>query len=631
MCLAAMLPSVQAQPSDSLLTALLSNPVSVAESEVALARTRTSHVTVLTAEDLEAFGFTTLAEAVQQLAGIYVAYDHAYAYLGVRGLGLTSDYNSRLTVAIDGVSTREFVFGSSLTERGLGIPLSAIERIEVLRGPGTLEYGSGAMVMVIHIVTRTSARLPRLGAQVLADAYRAFDGNVSYTRKTERDDLVLMGQGFRAPGRTYRFNHDEVGPYTSNFDLEEAYGFFARYQREGTVLSMMHSRRHKDVPTAPFETRTDAPTIQRDQTTQVRLRHTRPLRESLHLTADASAHWYGFSGDYPYATDEGLHYQTKDFGEAARYTLSAETRYATAEGNTWTLSSSFVHHPALRYRIEDRVNGNENGRSSMSVASTALSGEWQLAPRVMARAGGQIEWNSFASNTRFAPEAGLVYSAADQATFRVFYAHTYRLPSFYETLQADAATRLVAESGNALELTASIALSPTLHLDVGAYVSRFNNLIRARLDDSGMDAYENNTDVELRGVEVSLHRRVSHRSYVYANYAFNAPRVSRGLALPNSPRHLARAGGWSRWGPWLASTHWRLEGPRSTLRNLETQAYLVGDFKASLTLSTQLTLNATLFNVLNATYDHPGGHDHLMNSIPQAGRSAGLGLTLQVR
>lgn len=629
--LAVAVTPASAQPADSLLTALLSSTVSVAESEVALARTRASHVTILTAEDLEAFGFTTLADAVQQLAGIYVAYDHAYAYLGVRGLGLTSDYNSRLIVAIDGVSTKEYVFGSSLTERGLGIPMSAIERIEVVRGPGTLDYGSGSMVMVINIVTRSAARMPRLGAHVRLDAFQSLDGNLTFTRSTDRDDFVVVGQGYRAPGRTYRFTHRLEGPYRSSFDAEEAQGFFARYQRDRTLVSILHSQRDKDVPTAPFETRTDLPTVQRDQTTQVRVWHSKPVGESLDVTAEASAHWYAFSGDYPYSTDAGLPYWSKDFGHASRYSVSAEALYASPEGNTWTLKSSFVRHPELHYRSEDMDGGDVHNHGSMSVASAAALGEWRLWPRLMARAGGQVEWNSFASTTRFAPEAGIIYALADEATFRLLYAHTYRLPSFYETLQADPATGLVAESGNALEFTLSAALTPTLRLDAGAYVSRFRNLIRARLDDASMDAYDNSTDVELRGIEVSLHRRLGSTSYWYANYALNAPRLMRGAPLPNSPRHLVRTGGWARWAPWLISSQWRLEGPRTTLEGPKTSTYLLGDLKASLNLKSYLTLNFTLTNLFDTPYTHPGGHDHLMNTIPQPGRSAGVGLTLQVR
>lgn len=631
MCLAVSIPMASAQPADSLLTALLNSPVSVAESEAALARTRSAHLTVLTSEDLVAFGITTLAEAVQQLAGIYVAYDHAYAYLGVRGLGLTSDYNSRLIVAIDGVSTKEFVFGSSLTERGLGIPLSAIERIEVVRGPGTLDYGSGSMVMVINIVTRSSARMPGLGAQLRADQFRALDGHLTLTHKTDRSDLVVIGQGFHAPGRTYTFNHDIAGPYSSSFDLEEALGFFARYQRDRTLVSVLHSRRSKDVPTAPFETNIDSPTVQRDQTTQVRVRHSIPVRDRLGLNTEASAHWYDFSGLYPYTDEDGLPYVSEDFGHAARYTASAEALYATPLGNTWTVKTSFVHHPSISYRTENMGEDDQRDRTSMSVVSATLLGERQLWPRLMARAGAQLEWNSLAKDTRLAPELGLVYALSDRAMFRLLYAHTYRLPSFYESLQANSAAHLVAETGHAFEATASAALSEHVRLEAGAYVSRFYNLIRARLDEASMDVYDNTTDVTLRGIEVSLNRRQGHTSYIYANYAWSAPAVTRGAPLPNSPRHLARAGGWMRWNPIRLGSHWRLEGPRTTRMGSDTPTYLLGDVKASVELNRFATLHLTLSNVLNTPYVHPGGHDHLLNTIPQPGRTAGAGLTLQVQ
>jgi iron complex outermembrane receptor protein len=60
-----------------------------------------SAVSILSAEDIRAFGWRTLADALRSLQGFTVTDDHTYAYAGVRGVSVPGDYRSRFQVLID--------------------------------------------------------------------------------------------------------------------------------------------------------------------------------------------------------------------------------------------------------------------------------------------------------------------------------------------------------------------------------------------------------------------------------------------------------------------------------------------------------------------------------------------------
>src|ERR1700747_2424257 len=45
-------------------------------------------VTIITSEDIQRYGYQTLADLLRNVRGFYVSYDHNYSYLGVRGYGL---------------------------------------------------------------------------------------------------------------------------------------------------------------------------------------------------------------------------------------------------------------------------------------------------------------------------------------------------------------------------------------------------------------------------------------------------------------------------------------------------------------------------------------------------------------
>lgn len=61
-----------------------------------------SEVTVITASEIHAMGYHTLADALRWVRGLYVSDDRNYSYLGVRGLQRPGDYNNKVLLAIDG-------------------------------------------------------------------------------------------------------------------------------------------------------------------------------------------------------------------------------------------------------------------------------------------------------------------------------------------------------------------------------------------------------------------------------------------------------------------------------------------------------------------------------------------------
>ncbi|MDR2092416.1 MAG: TonB-dependent receptor [Azoarcus sp.] len=116
------------------------------------AQTMPHHLDIIRREDIEASTAQTVGELLSLLPNMHLrSYDgnDRDASIDIRGMGDTAVSN--VVVLVDGVRLNEIdMSGADLTT----IPLTQIERIEILRSGGAVRYGNGAVGGVINIRTR---------------------------------------------------------------------------------------------------------------------------------------------------------------------------------------------------------------------------------------------------------------------------------------------------------------------------------------------------------------------------------------------------------------------------------------------------------------------------------------------
>ena len=112
-------------------------------------------VSVITRNEIKAFGWRTLDEALASLPGIHTTYDRQYTYLGTRGFGLPGDFNTRVLLTINGNRVNDAVYDQAFFGRAFPLDLDLIERIEFISGPGGAVYGQNALFGVVNVVTRS--------------------------------------------------------------------------------------------------------------------------------------------------------------------------------------------------------------------------------------------------------------------------------------------------------------------------------------------------------------------------------------------------------------------------------------------------------------------------------------------
>lgn len=76
----------------------------------------------------------------------------------MRGRQRPGDYNHQVLITLNGHSLNGSVFGDGLFGSAPGLDMESVERIDVVRGPGSALYGTHAVLAVVNVVTRPPSR-----------------------------------------------------------------------------------------------------------------------------------------------------------------------------------------------------------------------------------------------------------------------------------------------------------------------------------------------------------------------------------------------------------------------------------------------------------------------------------------
>lgn len=165
---------------DVTITSLYRKPQSVAETP--------APVFVITREDIRRSGVTTIPDALRMAPGIQVARVNSHAW-AVTSRGFNSFFANKLLVLIDGRNVYSTSFSGVSWELD-DTMLEDVDRIEVIRGPGSAAWGSNAVNGVINIITRCAGDTQ--GQLVSARA-----GTLDRARVAARHGGKIAGQPYR--------------------------------------------------------------------------------------------------------------------------------------------------------------------------------------------------------------------------------------------------------------------------------------------------------------------------------------------------------------------------------------------------------------------------------------------------
>ncbi|MCO4768488.1 MAG: TonB-dependent receptor [Deltaproteobacteria bacterium] len=527
-----------------------------------------SAITIITAEDIRLSGVTNIPDILRRVPGMStLTMGAGNANLAVRGFN--QRISNKLLVLVDGRSAY-FDFLGGTFFRTLSIDLADIERIEVIRGPGSTLYGANAFGGVVNIITKAAGSSQGGQVTIRGGTGETLQGNVQFSGRKgivgwrgsvgyeqtdryaleygpDRTDVELTTQDASLAVRALRANGGVTivpaenvsigvsGGLSYVFDNFFAIGVFRDYWLQGLITDVRTDINIGGLSVRAFWNVFDAeasPTWQ-------------PVG-GLDLGTDVKSH----------VVDVEALYSGTAMTGPVRHDLSAGAGYRLKTINWDYLDENHLEQH-LNGFVEDRIT---------------------FVPQVVAVLGFRFDQHPLVGFTP-SPRATVLLKPTGGQSLRVSAGTAFRTPTFLESyldlvvptnvkgvaLQSLGSTELAPENIFSVELGYTFEDSDYISFGVNAYYERVSNLIalggvqsadRVELQGSqfiaGSSTFENIDGVfHALGGEAEVHAFPLDGLDIRANYSLNLTidqeKKDSGLTAPDHfdrrhPQHMGMVG-----------------------------------------------------------------------------------------
>ena len=592
-------------------------------------------VTVVTADEIKVHGYRTLAEILSSVRGLYTTYDRNYTYVGVRGFARPGDYNTRVLLLIDGHRLNEPTYDMAPIGTDFPLDVSLIDRVEVIRGPGSSLYGTSAFFAVINVLTKGGATHAGRRVDTAVGSMATGQVTASYGHAfAGGQEMLLAASGYGSAGNTCLYYPEYDSPETGNgiamdADGDRAASAFASVSMGRLNVSGGFLDRGKHIPTGSWDSVFgDSRAQTEDKRAYADATYTGLAFSGWTSVARAGVNFYEYVGQYPI-----------DF-DADGTIVQRDGSHSVQASGELTLNRRWQQHlftfgGEVRRTLRDSQWNEDIGArwTAQQRPATPLGAyaqdEWTVRRWMLVNGGVRVDHDSTFGGSA-TPRVGLVLLPRRQSAVKLLYGRAFRAPNSYELYYFDTMREqqlsLSPETIDTTELVWEEYIGA--HVRTTASVFRYDArhlIAQHSLDDtSGDSLYFTNADrTTARGIDAEVEGRWNAVTVRVSYENVKATDWTSGERLSNSPQHLGKVGAVFPLKPLATSLalDGRFTGERQTLYQGTTPGFALANITATTTLSRSLDLQFGLYNALNQKYADPGAEEHLQRAIAQDGRT----------
>ena len=524
--------------------------------------------TVITAQDIEAIGATDLDEVLETVPGLHVSRDTILNNPIYAIRGIHSSTNPEVLVLINGISVKKLFFGNRGRVWG-GMPVNAISRIEIIRGPGSAVFGADAFSGVINIITKGVADIKGTEIGMRLGAFNTQDAWLLHGSQQSGFDIAAMLEYHNTDG------HQEIIDADTQSHFDKKHGTNVSHAPGPINLSRRNLDARLDISRGNWQLRTG---YQGRRNVDTGVGMTQVLDptgnyEADRINADLTYHNSTFI-KYWDVTTQASYYHTALTGYQTLYPSGFKQAYPDGrvafpniyERHTRFMVSGFYSgfsNHLVRigagydygdlYKFTQRVNFGKdpatgkplppNNTRFVEVADTPyanvretareneymfLQDTWTLNENWELTAG--VRYDHYSDfGTTINPRLALVWQTRPNLTSKLLYGRAFRAPSFSELYAKSPIIKgnsnLQPEIIQILELAFDYRAFENMNLALNLFTYKIDDVIRSQAESQLGTVVKNftvhNADSQVgRGLEMEARWKLTKNFSVLSNYAF---------------------------------------------------------------------------------------------------------------
>lgn len=432
-------------------------------------------VSVVTESDIEGMNLRNSTDILANLPGVFIhkTGDFGRADVDIRGIG---DRGRCVMVLIDGRPVKMGLFGCTITH---SLPMDNVERVEVVRGPASVLYGSDALGGVVNIITKSPQE--QIEGDVIA-SYGSFETQQYRLRtggKVNRLQFYVTGD--------YRLSEGHLN--NSAYDGKNITGRIG-YEIGNHVNAVVSAKYFEGYKEEPLRS-TDPDTMSSDVWNDYE-------RAAVDLTVIGKGQRWemmfkGYRNQGKHEFSDGWY--SKDFTNG----FMVQTTVSFITGNKLTAGGDFRQQGGERIEVDSSPWVKDE-------YGVFFHDEQILFDKIILSFGARYNHDEIAGKV-ISPQIGCVIHPVDGTVIRGAINKGFRSPQINELyLFPPSNTDLEAEVVWNYEVGVNQRVTHGLNIEATGFVMEGENLIQTVLNENPLPMYifENVGTFEFRGIEVGI-------------------------------------------------------------------------------------------------------------------------------